>query len=121
MSELCHAARRHAQLRLEICSAFHIGMQIRNARIEDNPVPQKRSWTAGSVAPRDDGNGQATSSEGEGPSHPSCNRSARDGGLRDRTDHLPRFERCFIGLFTASSMIVAGEGEAMEARRNHSP
>ena len=28
--------------------------------------------------------------------------------------HLPRFERCFIGLFTASSRIVAGEGEVVE-------
>lgn len=46
----------------------------------------------------------------------------REGwGFRDRSDHLPRFERCFIGLFTASSMIRAGEGVVMEARRNESP
>lgn len=30
-NSICHAARRHARLRLEICSAFHSGMQIRNA------------------------------------------------------------------------------------------
>lgn len=48
-------------------------------------------------------------------------RSVEGWSLRDRTGHFPRFERCFIGLFTASSMIVAGEGEAVVARRNDSP
>ena len=92
-------------------------MQIRIARTEDHSVPQKGSLTAGSVAPRRRMMvGNITREEPM-----LVHRSVEGWGLRDRTGHFPRFEHCFIGLFTASSMIVAGEGEAMEARRNDSP
>lgn len=66
-------------------------------------------FTAGGAAPARkgrDGNRQQHQPRGE----PSCTGlGAMDAISRDQTGCSPRFERCFIGLITASRMMVNGE------------